>query len=82
MVLKKLFQLLNHSMNYSKILLLCLILTGCDGQPSSGSNGNLLDHMASSAVGGLAAGAGAAIGHHAINHAINRWRERRAFRRR
>jgi hypothetical protein len=70
-------------MRYLKLLFVCVILTGCDGQSSdSARTGSIMEHMASSAVGGLAAGAGAAIGHHAINHGINKWRERRAFRRR
>jgi hypothetical protein len=70
-------------MRYLKLLLICMILTGCDGQSANSPHtGSIMEHMASSAVGGLAAGAGAAIGHHAINHGVQRWRERRAFRRR
>lgn len=73
-------------MDCRKLILICLLLSGCDSPPLSGSSpsssSSIMEHMASSAVGGLAAGAGAAIGHHAINHGIRKWRERRSFRRR
>lgn len=42
----------------------------------STSSGGIIDHMASAAVGGMAAGAGMAAGHHMINGAVNKWRNR------
>jgi len=61
----------------------CLI-TACDGggnsnsgvPGTSASSGGIVDHMASAAVGGIAAGAGMAAGHHMINGAVNKWRNR------
>jgi hypothetical protein len=61
----------------------CLV-TACDsgggvnsGVPgTSASSGGIVDHMASAAVGGIAAGAGMAAGHHMINGAVNKWRNR------
>jgi len=38
--------------------------------------------MASAAVGGMAAGMGAAAGHAVASHAINKWQNRTRFRRR
>lgn len=60
------------------------LLTACDGgggggspaPATSASSGGIVDHMASAAVGGMAAGAGMAAGHHMINGAVNKWRNR------
>lgn len=49
---------------------------------TSASSNGIVDHMASAAVGGMAAGVGAAAGHAVANHAISRWRNRSRFRRR
>jgi len=66
------------------------LLTACDGgggantsvPGTSSSSGGIVDHMASAAVGGMAAGMGAAAGHAVASHAINKWQNRTRFRRR
>lgn len=49
---------------------------------ASASSAGIIDHMASAAVGGMAAGMGAAAGHAVASHAINKWQNRSRFRRR
>lgn len=70
-----------------RIMFLSLLLVGCDQRPTDPvtgqpiqSQGGIVDHMASAAVGGFAAGAGAAAGHHAINHVVRKFRARRGRR--
>jgi len=57
------------------LLACCLALTGCsDDKDSKGS-------VANSIAGGFAAGAGAAVGHAATNHAISTFQKKRRARR-
>ena len=81
---------------FTTYLLMTCLVTACDSggggnsaiPGTSTSSGGIVDHMASAAVGGIAAGAGMAAGHAVANHAINKWQNRsrsggmRSFRRR
>ena len=63
------------------VLIAALSLTACEGSNNGvpavgGTSVGLLNSMTS----GAAAGVGAGIGHAAVNHAINKWQERRAVR--
>jgi len=67
-----------------------LALTGCDSPApppntpiitSPTQSSGLMDNMASAAVGGLAAGAGASVGHAVTTHAIKSYKTRKRARR-
>lgn len=50
---------------------------GQTSAPSQPASGGMVEHMATAAVGGFAAGAGAAVGHHAATAAIDKFKTRR-----
>ena len=69
---------LRHSMRWIKLLLLSCVLTACDGSSSGDpTQGGASGSLAHSVASGLAMGVGMSAGHHIVNGAVNKWRERR-----
>lgn len=79
-------KLLKH---FTTCLLLTCSLTACDNSnpstPNTGGSapntGGIVDHMASSFVGGMAGGVGAGVGHAVTGHLIKKWQARSRLRR-
>jgi len=77
-----------------RILLLTLILTGCDQQQPVRTytddqgvkhevvreGGGFGEHLAQAAVAGAVGGAAAGAGHRMADHVINKWQDRKASR--
>lgn len=71
-------------MKYINLIIVCCVLTACEGSNSSapapsGGNGSSNSLMSAMAT-GVASGVGMAAGHHMINGAVNKWREHRENR--
>lgn len=71
-------------MKLIKLILLCCVLTACEGSnssvPATGSGNGSSNSLVAAMATGVASGVGMAAGHHMINGAVNKWREHRENR--